>query len=299
MISVHCLCYRLALACGQASNEVKYLRRVKDSLLTLWKYFHNSPVRSASLRHIQEVIGSPELRMVQACDTRWLSHRAAVVTLLRSLPAVLVTLQNQSNPTAVGLLKMCSKYMFVATMQLLSDPLATVNRLSLAFQCTSVDLSIIRPLLSSTLTTLEKLKDEAPTTFEEKVKSLITRMNAEVTELHVEVQSGEDSNTDSDDRETEPPIITTTLSEPQCFEMQVRQKFLSQMIVNLQERFPYIELLEAFSILDPEALLGQEGIDDQLAIILEHYQEGLWQSILWSVSGSTQSSVHLSAHMFN
>ena len=36
----------------------------------------------------------------------------------------------------------------------------------------------------------------------------------------------------------------------------------------------YIELLEAFSILDPEGLLGQEGVDDQLAILLENYQEG-------------------------
>ena len=60
---------------------------------------------------------------------------------------------------------MCSTYMFVASLQLLSDTLAAVNRLSLAFQCTSVDLSIIRPLLNSTLTTLEKLKDEVQTAF--------------------------------------------------------------------------------------------------------------------------------------
>ena len=161
--------------------------------------------------------------------------RAAVITLHRSLPAVLATLQNQSHQTAVGLLKMCSKYMFIATMQLLSDVLARVDHLSLAFQCTLVDLSIIYILLSTTLTTLEKLEDEAPTTSEEKVRSLIARMNVEVTELHVE---GDDFNANSDDRETEPPIIITTPSEPQYFETQVRQKFLSQMIVNLQERIP-------------------------------------------------------------
>ena len=163
---------------------------------------------------------------------------------LRSSPAVLVTLQKQSNPIAVGLHKMCSTYMFVASLQLLSDTLAAVNRLSLAFQCTSVDLSIIRPLLNSTLTTLEKVKDEVPNTFEDKVRSLITRTNREATELHAENCSGEGSDTDSsDDRETEPPIIKTTLSEPQHFETQVRQKFLSQMILSLQERFPQSELL--------------------------------------------------------
>ena len=275
MIAVHCICHRLALACGQAGNEVRYLRQVKDGLLTLWKYFHNSPVRSAGLRQIQEVMGSAELKMVKACDTRWLSHKAAVNTLLRSLPAVLVTLQNQSDPTAIGLHKMCSNYMFVAAMQLLHDSLTAVNRLSLAFQRTSLDLSIIRPLLSSTLTSLERLKDESPSSFEDKVRSLITRMNREAIELHVDVPSKDDSDTNSsDDMETELPTITTTASEPQRFETQVRQKFLSQVIINLQERFPHTELLEAFSILDPEGLLGQQGVEDQLGVILEHYHDG-------------------------
>ena len=45
-------------------------------------------------------------------DTRWLLHKAAVNTLLRSLSAVLVTLQNLSDLTAVGLHNMCSKYVF-------------------------------------------------------------------------------------------------------------------------------------------------------------------------------------------
>lgn len=197
-------------------------------------------------------MGSPELWVIKACDTRWLSHKAAVSMLLRSLVAALVTLLNQSDPTAAGLHKMCSKYMFVAAMQLLSDVLAAVNHLSLAFQRTSVDLSIIRPLLSSTLTTLEKLKDEAPSVFEDKVRSLVTRMNTEATELQAEVQSG--GRSDTDDRETEPPIITITPTEPRCFETEVRQKFLSQMIVNLQERFPHTELLEVFSTLDREGL---------------------------------------------
>lgn len=166
--------------------------------------------------------------------------------------------------------------MFVAALQLLSDALITVNRLSLAFQCASVDLTIIGPLLNSILTTLEKIKVVAPSVFEDKVRGLITKMNMEATELHKELRSGEGSDTDvSDDRETEPPIITITPTEPQRFQTQVCQKFLSQMIANLQERFPHAELLEAFSILDPEGLPGQQGIvEDQLDVIRKHYQDG-------------------------
>ena len=116
---------------------------LKESLLTLWKYFHYSPVKSANLRQIREEMASPELKLVKACDTRWLSHKAAVTTLLCCLPAVLVTLRNEKNPTAVGLHKTCGQYMFVAALQLLSEALTTVNRLSLAFQRALVDLSVI------------------------------------------------------------------------------------------------------------------------------------------------------------
>ena len=101
-------------------------------------------------------------------------------------------------------------------------------------------------------------------------------MNKEAIELHADVQSREDSDIgSSDDRETEPLVITTTSLEPQCFEAQVRLKFLSQVIINLQERYSHTELLQAFSILYPEGLLGQQGVDDQLlGIILEHYRDG-------------------------
>ena len=64
--------------------------------------------------------------------------------------------------------------------------------------------------------------------------------------------------------------ITCTSNASQRFESHVRQKFLSHIIENIQERFPQAELLEAFSILDPQGLVG----DDQLEIILDHYKNG-------------------------
>ena len=47
IISVHCVCHRLALATGQASTAINYLKKMKEYLLALWKYFHYSPVRSS------------------------------------------------------------------------------------------------------------------------------------------------------------------------------------------------------------------------------------------------------------
>ena len=55
IISVHCVCHRLALASSQASSEVK---KFKDYLLALYNLFHNSSVKSARLKQVQEVFST-------------------------------------------------------------------------------------------------------------------------------------------------------------------------------------------------------------------------------------------------
>ena len=77
---------------------------------------------------------SPELKIVKGVYTRWLSHKAAVSVLLRSLAAVFVMLQQLVDPTAVGLRTVLARYYFFASLVLLNDVLSAVNRLSLVFQ---------------------------------------------------------------------------------------------------------------------------------------------------------------------
>ena len=87
MVSVHCLCHRLALASSQASSDVSYLKKFKEYLLTLYNYFHFSPVKSARLKLVQELLNTPQLKVTRAVDTCWLSHKTVISTLLRTLPA--------------------------------------------------------------------------------------------------------------------------------------------------------------------------------------------------------------------
>ena len=136
------------------------------------------------LKSMQQVMASPELKVIKAVDTRWLSHKAAVSALLRSLASVFVTLQQEIDPTAVGLRKVLAHYNFFGSLLLLDDVLSAVNCLSLAFQRSAVDLTIISPLLDATLMTLEKLKHEPAADFEARVKELIARTTTEVNELH-------------------------------------------------------------------------------------------------------------------
>ena len=113
MIAVHCICHRLALATGQASHHVPYLKQVKEYLLALWKYFLFSPIRSVQLKHIQDMMNSPELKIAKAVDTRWLSHKAAITVLLHSLASIFVMLQQRVYPTAVGLRTVLAQYNFL------------------------------------------------------------------------------------------------------------------------------------------------------------------------------------------
>ena len=151
IIAVHCICHRLALASGQASNEVPYLKKVKEYLISLWKFFHYSPVHTSGLKLIQEAMSVPELKMLKGVDTCWLSHKASVSALLRSFPAVLVTLKQHNDPTAIGLYQVFTRYNFFASLLLLDNVLTAVNRLSMAFQRATIDLTLITPLLDSTI----------------------------------------------------------------------------------------------------------------------------------------------------
>ena len=45
-------------------------------------------------------------------------------------------------------------------------------------------------------------------------------------------------------------------NEPERFESNIRQKFITKVVTNLEEQFPQVDTLEAFSVLDPAGLLG-------------------------------------------
>ena len=271
IIPVHCICHRLALATGQASNEVPYLKKMKEYLLAFWKFFHYSPVRAAGLKLIQEAMCLPELKMLKGVDTRWLSHKASVSALLRSLPAILVTLQQQSEPTALGLYKVATRYNVFASLLLLNDVLSAVNRLSMAFQRANIDFTIINPLLQSTIVTIEKLQKVSPTEFQTKVIQLIDKTCVEVQQMH---QAPPDSEFCDEQPVEGNKCVTVRTNEPESYEVNVRQPFLTKLLTNLMERFPNCDVIEAFSVLDPAGLFGENEVaKEHLDVLLNHYSE--------------------------
>lgn len=104
IISIHCICHKLALACTDTNKEIAYIKRVEDTLRQLWTYFENSPKHLAVLLKTQINIKKCSLqltekskqilmkRMKKACSTRWLSFDKSVAALYQEYEVVLQTL---------------------------------------------------------------------------------------------------------------------------------------------------------------------------------------------------------------
>lgn len=124
LISVHCICHKLALACADSSKDLDYITVVECDLRTLWKAMENSPKRTNMHLSVQEELRSLRLqnqskivagRLKKACHTRWLFMGQAVDTVYRDLEAVLRTLQSLEKEDTVecGLLTKMHKPKFI------------------------------------------------------------------------------------------------------------------------------------------------------------------------------------------
>jgi hypothetical protein len=161
LVAHHCIAHRLALACGQSANEITYLKRFKSVLDQLYRFYSNSPVRTAGLRAIQEVIDDPMLKLTQAKDVRWLSHERAVSHLRQCLKSVILSLEQESsernNAEAAGLLSFIRTYNFIASLYLFSDVLPHIAGLSRAFQRKDVNFTVVKPLVRGTKAAIDAL----------------------------------------------------------------------------------------------------------------------------------------------
>ena len=54
ILSIHCICHRLAIVCTDSNKDAEYVANVEDILRQLWKYLQNSPKRMATYLKVQQ-----------------------------------------------------------------------------------------------------------------------------------------------------------------------------------------------------------------------------------------------------
>ena len=88
--------------------EYQQLKRIKSIVNAIYKFYHQSGVRTATLTEIQTVLCDPLLKFKQVTDVRWLSHDAAIQAIHQCLKSLLASLEHEAeengDPTALGVL---------------------------------------------------------------------------------------------------------------------------------------------------------------------------------------------------
>ena len=153
VLSIHCICHRLLLACTDSNKDVKYVANVEDILRQLWKYLENSPKRMATYLKVRRDIKALDLsqkgkrvitkKLKKACKTRWLSFDPAVEAICDELEAAMKALTIlESDATAVGLLEKISNPKLVGCLYILRHVLPSLAKLNKG----SVNFSNIKPV---------------------------------------------------------------------------------------------------------------------------------------------------------
>lgn len=131
MLNFHCICHRLALACADTGNSVKYISEVEGILKDTWKFFEYSPKRTNVFMKVQTELHNLSLtdkakkivtqKIRKACRTRWLSLEQSVNSVYETYIALLHTFQElKKDALALGLLKKMKAVKFVGTIYILN-----------------------------------------------------------------------------------------------------------------------------------------------------------------------------------
>ena len=128
LVNVHCICHRLALACGDSNNEVEYMLTIERLLVQLYKWLENSCVKMAAYLKMQLRLRDMQLptdeskrhkighKLQRACRKRWLSTDKAVLGVWQDYTAILLMLsadEFQNDATAIGLLPQMKTVKFI------------------------------------------------------------------------------------------------------------------------------------------------------------------------------------------
>ena len=267
VITFHCLCHKLALACTDTSSDIDYIKNIELWLRQLWKMFENSPKRMVMYMKVQLQVKSVQLsdkgkkivgkKLKKACQTRWLSFHAATSALFDDYFSALQTLRQLKNDDAVacGLLSKVKTAKFIGAIYILNAVLPILSSLSKTFQKGTISFSHIKPSIDYTLGKLDEVMQSKSPILDFK-KDLLPEGRLNLTEVSL-----------------------TPAMEEQLSNLLV--KYVRSLKENIHRRFDdALPVVSAFSIFDPLAVPnpGSPGFQSygasEVKILAKHFYPG-------------------------
>ena len=267
VITFHCLCHKLALACTDTTSDIAYIKNIELWLRQLWKMFENSPKRMAMYMKVQLELKSVHLsdkgkkivgkKLKKACQTRWLSFHAATSALFDDYLAVIQTLGQLKDEDAVacGLLSKVKTAKFIGAIYILNAVLPILSSLSKTFQKGTINFSHIKPSIDYTLDKLSGIIQTKAPILDLK-KDLLPEGCLNLSEVNL-----------------------TPAMEEQL--LNLLNNYVSSLKANIHRRFDdALPVVSAFSIFDPLAVPnpGSPGFTNygkkEVVILAKHFYSG-------------------------
>lgn len=282
LINVHCLAHRLALSCTDTAKDIKYITTVQNWMKQLWKYFENSPKRTALYLKVQievkklsvpdKVSKKAHKKLKKACSTRWLSFDASTQPVYADYVAILITLSelSASDATAKGLLHEIRTTKFLGTVYILKEVLPELSKLSKTFQYSNTNFSTVQSSVDYTIDRLKKIKNEM--TPLKNVKADLDPVNGRL-QLISAVQQDTSNQPNTCDDSAKPSVIQKS-SELRPLEMNqgtekqlsdLLSKYITCLVSNINDRFQEsLPVVSAFQVFDPLLVpdVGGVGFSD-------------------------------------
>lgn len=237
LVSIHCICHKLSLACCDTNEGLAYVQEVERWLLQVWKFFDNSPKCLAaylkiqmSVKQLQEPSKEAKdkcmWRLATATQTRWLSLGKAIKGVHRDYIPLMLTLKyfEEQDAQASGLLGKMHNAKFIGVVTIMNDILPILNRLSCTFQQGKFSFAHIQPALEKCFDDLMTLQTEVP----------INEFQSDLS-LNGRLRQAELTLSDRNEQ-----FLRNSLA-----------KYVSSLKESIKNRFPTLALLSAYSIFNP------------------------------------------------
>ncbi|XP_065507458.1 uncharacterized protein C17orf113 homolog [Caloenas nicobarica] len=267
LTEMHCLARGSSLLLAESIVSIEYLQKYETTVDAVYRLYSSFRGESSGLQELRSVLDLCEIDLGSSKAIHWTSIFPAVEAIDSSWPTLVLLLESEAerSPVAHGLCEELKKFQFVAFTKILLDVLPIFQKLSRFFQIEDFDLSILKPIVSATATTLQAQKSASGQNLQE----FLNEMNEHP----------------RDDREGESCLYYKGVELANCSKVhlkhfeRLKESYLESVRGNLLDRFPssVLEAISSFSAIFnpkcyPQSLedIGSYGVSE-LNFLLQAY----------------------------
>ncbi|XP_010137409.1 PREDICTED: zinc finger protein 862 [Buceros rhinoceros silvestris] len=267
LMEMHCLSHGSSLLPAETIVSIEYLQKYETTVDAVYRLYSSFRGESNGLQELRSVLDLCEIDLGSPKAIHWTSIFPAVEAIDSSWPTLVLLLESESerSPVAHGLCEELKKFHFVAFTKILLDVLPIFQKLSRFFQIEDFDLSILKPIVSTTATTLQAQKSASGQNLQE----FLSEMNEHP----------------RNDQEGESRLYYKGVELANCSKVhlkhfeRLKESYLESVRGNLLDRFPssVLEAISSFSAIFnpkcyPQSLedIGSYGVSE-LNFLLQAY----------------------------